>query len=397
MSVKRFFQDKTRPKKASELINTKSHNQKKYISLMVVPSYTTGKTRSLKIPRIMFHGTIFTLIIIGLIVFGGYLSSAYFARIASNLSGALDETKEAFTNFQLTSEEEINSILESSVQMYENFSEEQNRVLNERNNLLKGHQEELESIWGHIETIEQLIGEIEEEQRELINNLGARGEIIPPIVTILNELKNAQEEIRFLSDYNRRQSIYETGAASVGLMSTRMSVEEELLNHVMFLLDELELQQMLLDNIRHYGNRMEVYLHNFPTLWPLCLEVGQVTSGFGWRANALGGSGSEHHSGIDIAAPTGTPIRATGGGVVQFVGWMNGYGNTVIINHGNGITTLYAHNQINKVYEGQTITRGEIIALVGSTGRSTAPHLHYEVLINGVAQNPTPFLSEFYE
>lgn len=110
----------------------------------------------------------------------------------------------------------------------------------------------------------------------------------------------------------------------------------------------------------------------------------------------MGGSGGEHHGGVDIPAPTGTPIRAAGGGTIIYAGWRNGYGNTVKIDHGHGIVTLYAHNTRNNVHVGQRVERGDIIAYVGSTGRSTGPHLHYEVQINGVARNPVPFLLEHH-
>ncbi len=110
-----------------------------------------------------------------------------------------------------------------------------------------------------------------------------------------------------------------------------------------------------------------------------------TTSRFGYRT--MGGRG-ENHGGIDLAAPTGTPIYATGNGTVIFSGWKNGYGNFVEIDHGNGLTTRYAHASRLLVSAGQQVTASEQIATVGSTGRSTGPHLHYEVRVNGKIQNP---------
>ena len=136
---------------------------------------------------------------------------------------------------------------------------------------------------------------------------------------------------------------------------------------------------------------MDPHLRNHPTLWPI---RGRVSSEFGWRRNPMGGTGSEFHTGIDIAAPTGTAIRATGGGTVTFSGWKQGYGLTIIINHGSGLTTLYAHNSINMVNVGQRVARGDIIARVGTTGRTTGPHVHYEVRRNNTAINPRPFMVE---
>ena len=96
------------------------------------------------------------------------------------------------------------------------------------------------------------------------------------------------------------------------------------------------------------------------------------------------------HTGIDLAAPTGTPVRAPGDGVVEFVGWQRGYGKTVIVDHGRGYTTLYAHLSrfARGLEKGDTLRRGEILAYVGSTGLSTGPHLHYEVHVDGKPHDP---------
>jgi len=110
----------------------------------------------------------------------------------------------------------------------------------------------------------------------------------------------------------------------------------------------------------------------------------------------MGGRGGEFHSGIDLRAPRNTPIRAAGGGTVTSVGWQGGYGLTVVINHGGGLSTLYAHNSVNLVSVGQRVERGDIIARVGTTGRTTGPHVHFEVHENGVAVDPRPFMMEHW-
>jgi murein DD-endopeptidase MepM/ murein hydrolase activator NlpD len=126
-----------------------------------------------------------------------------------------------------------------------------------------------------------------------------------------------------------------------------------------------------------------------PNIWPV---KGSLDSGFGGRRNPFGGSSYEYHEGQDIEAPLGTPVSATANGTVLCAGWQNGYGQVVYIDHGNGISTRYGHlSQIN-VTVGQTVSRGEVIALSGSTGRSTGPHLHYEVRINNEPVNPLNYL-----
>jgi murein DD-endopeptidase MepM/ murein hydrolase activator NlpD len=125
-----------------------------------------------------------------------------------------------------------------------------------------------------------------------------------------------------------------------------------------------------------------------PSIWPVS---GEVTSGFGWR-NSPYGDGSELHPGIDIANNMGTPIVATADGEVVKSGAAGGYGNEVQIDHGNGITTIYGHNSRIIVTVGQSVKKGQIISYLGSTGRSTGPHVHYEIRVNGTAVDPTSFM-----
>ncbi|GAB4162093.1 MAG: M23 family metallopeptidase [Cyanobacteria bacterium J069] len=118
---------------------------------------------------------------------------------------------------------------------------------------------------------------------------------------------------------------------------------------------------------------------------------GRLTSGFGYRVHPILGY-RRFHAGVDFGAPTGTPIRSANNGVVIYSGWYGGYGRAVIVDHGGGITTLYAHTSRVYVSEGQTVNRGEAIAAVGSTGFSTGPHLHFEVRKNGEPVDPLNFL-----
>lgn len=115
--------------------------------------------------------------------------------------------------------------------------------------------------------------------------------------------------------------------------------------------------------------------------------TGRLTSGFGPRYHPIHG-GQRYHSGIDVAAPTGSPIRATSDGVISAAGWAGGYGLLVAVNHGAGMETRYAHMSATNVSVGQQVRRGDVIGFVGSTGDSTGPHVHYEVRRNGLAIDP---------
>jgi murein DD-endopeptidase MepM/ murein hydrolase activator NlpD len=126
-----------------------------------------------------------------------------------------------------------------------------------------------------------------------------------------------------------------------------------------------------------------------PSIWPV---EGEATDAFGVRGNPFGGGGSEYHSGQDISAPKGTLVVAPADGTVTHAGWQSGYGNLVTIDHGNGLSTRYGHLSKVEVVTGQELKRGELLGLVGSTGRSTGPHLHYEVRIGDVPVSPRHYL-----
>ena len=123
--------------------------------------------------------------------------------------------------------------------------------------------------------------------------------------------------------------------------------------------------------------------------WPLSVR-GRITSPFGRRSPSIGGS--SFHTGLDVAAPTGTPIVASLSGVVSRSGWIGAYGNAVYVDHGNGLQTRYAHMSSIAVAAGTRVQQGQVLGLVGNTGISTGPHLHFEIRINGHAVDPLPQL-----
>jgi murein DD-endopeptidase MepM/ murein hydrolase activator NlpD len=127
-----------------------------------------------------------------------------------------------------------------------------------------------------------------------------------------------------------------------------------------------------------------------PSLWPV---IGRLMDGFGRRTDPFSGEGS-FHKGVDITAPTGTAVRNTADGVVVQAEMVpGGYGRLVIIDHGGGFQTYYAHLSKILVHAGQELHRGEVIGLVGTSGRTTAPHLHYEVHVGGAPMNPYKYLA----
>lgn len=122
--------------------------------------------------------------------------------------------------------------------------------------------------------------------------------------------------------------------------------------------------------------------------WPVS---GEITSPYGYRVHPIWGT-TIYHSGIDIGVDEGTPVHAADSGVIVWSGWMGGYGYAVVIDHGNGLSTLYGHNSELAVDEGQSVSKGQVVAYAGSTGNSTGPHVHFEVRENGDPVDPMGYL-----
>ncbi|MBO4621370.1 MAG: M23 family metallopeptidase [Paludibacteraceae bacterium] len=159
--------------------------------------------------------------------------------------------------------------------------------------------------------------------------------------------------------------------------------------------DQLEkalyVQTKSYDEILALAKESEVKMQNLPAIQPvLNKDLTRIASGYGWRVDPVYNT-RRFHEGMDFTAPTGTDVYATGNGTVTFSGWRQGFGNVVIIDHGFNYETYYAHLSKSLVREGQRVIRGDIIALVGNTGKSTGPHLHYEVHFKGAPVDPRNF------
>jgi murein DD-endopeptidase MepM/ murein hydrolase activator NlpD len=198
-----------------------------------------------------------------------------------------------------------------------------------------------------------------------------------------NEIALLQQQLRFEKSQTETQLVRQNALAD-RLNSDRMALDAALARLEQ---DSSTIGQL----IRSRGtnrSRPQIQVGNGRLSYPV---YGPVSSEFGWRVHPI--SGTERlHAGIDFAVDYGTPIFAAGGGTVIFSGWYGGYGYAVILDHGGGITTLYAHADELLVSEGIWVNAGTIIAKVGSTGYSTGPHLHFEVRENGEPVDPRGYL-----
>ena len=165
---------------------------------------------------------------------------------------------------------------------------------------------------------------------------------------------------------------------------------ERLSNGLGHLGKQAKIQSISFQELDNFFKNQKSLLSSTPSIWPI---RGWVTSGFGFRKSPFTGL-REKHEGWDIAARNGSPVRTTADGVVVVEGREYGYGNLVEIDHGYGLVTRYGHNSKHLVKVGDRVKRGQVIALVGNTGRSTGPHLHYEVLLNGLPANPKNYILE---
>ena len=207
-----------------------------------------------------------------------------------------------------------------------------------------------------------------ERQRQQLNSLNRRIEAVEDTSRRLAEMSGVASE---------QQTETPRGAGGPALPMDSMTAIEYRTDH---------LEQKLRNYEAVIRERAAV-----PSIWPI---KGALESGFGGRRNPFGGEGFEFHTGQDIDALTGDPVVAAANGTVTFAGWQNGYGQVVVIDHGEGLTTRYGHLSQISASVGQAITRGTVLGLVGSTGRSTGPHLHYEVRIDDHPVNPKQYLPE---
>ncbi len=201
------------------------------------------------------------------------------------------------------------------------------------------------------------------------------------------ELVEKQAELTKLTQAaNSEKRTIEARAASREQLLGQLKMDKETYEEA---LDDLERTSKELERIiRDLQRNSSGDAPTTSFIWPVS---GRITSPFGMRYHPVL-KVYKLHTGIDIAASSGTSVKAANGGTVISSGWMGAYGYAVIIDHGGGISTLYAHHSANLVRTGDDVARGEVIARVGSTGLSTGPHLHFEVRVGGVPEDPMKWL-----
>jgi len=262
-----------------------------------------------------------------------------------------------------------------------------------------------ESIWDFLARWEY-VRAVAQFDRELLNNFErAEGDIEARVID-LARWTNLIEDLQF--QYNRSLSDLEFTKQEKAVFFEKLAEDTAKFEEVLAVLEserqmvesafgditaqlKKEESQIARQRAEEQHNARLALLNNFDGqfAWPVPTH-SRISSGFGMRNHPILRVNRMHH-GIDIGAPAGTRLIAAAEGYVRFAGWSGGYGNTVIIDHGNSFSTLYAHNSRNRVKEGERVTRGQHIADIGSTGLSTGPHVHFEIRINNTAVDPMKY------
>ena len=196
--------------------------------------------------------------------------------------------------------------------------------------------------------------------------------------TTMYSLRLAENEFRKLFALKSKTEVLEKAD-----FSDRGSLDMEVLRKQIN-----ESMESVMDIKKYIAEQRDLYRAT-PVGWP---APGLISSSYGYREHPMYGD-EKFHSGIDISVPLESPVKSTADGIVSFAGWTPGGGNTVVVEHGHGFSTAYAHNRKTLVKVGQRVKRGDVISLSGSTGISTGPHVHYEVWKEGRHVNPNTFLT----
>jgi murein DD-endopeptidase MepM/ murein hydrolase activator NlpD len=207
-----------------------------------------------------------------------------------------------------------------------------------------------------------------------------------------NEVYRSIFEASPIPDSARAKMMEKQQEARLIATLTDRELNTSIINQIKNLSNRLFAQSKSFSSVENMVKNKEALLAATPAIQPVSnKDLSRLASGFGYRIDPVYKT-TKFHAGLDFAAPQGSPVYATADGLVQLSGNTgNGYGNHVIINHGFSYETLYGHMVRVKVKSGQKVRRGEVIGWVGSTGKSTGPHLHYEVHKNGVDMNPIYF------
>ena len=295
------------------------------------------------------------------------------------LQNSIDETKQKLT----VAEEEYNRkeelLRERLVAMYEDGETQYLDILLSSRNIV-------EFISGYY-----LINEFVEYDNTLMQEVAERRDDIEITKT---KLEKEETEIKLIKAKREQTTVVlqNTITLQESYAKKLSKQEQELKNKITEYKQEQARIEALIQQATNSSNNLDIQYTGGEMLWPVAISGTAITSTYGVREHPIQGVIKEH-SGLDIGNATyGSPVVAVADGVVTYAGWLGGYGNCVMINHGNGLVTLYGHGQKIITELHKEVKKGDLIMEVGSTGNSTGPHLHFEVRVNGSCVNPLNYV-----
>jgi murein DD-endopeptidase MepM/ murein hydrolase activator NlpD len=217
----------------------------------------------------------------------------------------------------------------------------------------------------------------------------------------LMRVAKLETELRHMLKFKNEKALFqasavggptEEDAAKLGQMldEAPAMAEEQTQQSMVQLMNQAQEREKSVNEILQYVRHRSTLMATRPTIWPV---HGWISSGFGDRTNPVTAKAG-FHTGVDIANDTGTPIHCTADGTVRFAGWEGGYGKLVVVNHGNGYSTYYGHLSEIRAAVGAQVKRGDVVGLMGATGNTTGPHLHYEIRVYGAPVDPVKYMEE---
>ncbi len=295
------------------------------------------------------------------------------------LQNSIDETKQKLT----VAEEEYNQkeelLRERLVAMYEDGETQYLDILLSSRNIV-------EFISGYY-----LINEFVEYDNTLMQEVAERRDDIEITKT---KLEKEETEIKLIKAKREQTTVVlqNTITLQESYAKKLSKQEQELKNKITEYKQEQARIEALIQQATNSSNNLDIQYTGGEMLWPVAISGTVITSTYGVREHPIQGVIKEH-SGLDIGNATyGSPVVAAADGVVTYAGWLGGYGNCVMLNHGNGLVTLYGHGQKIITELHKKVKKGDLIMEVGSTGNSTGPHLHFEVRVNGSCVNPLNYV-----
>lgn len=349
-----------------------------HLTMMVIPHSHGAPTKNYCIPMWLFKS--FMVLSISCILIVGYFVSGYFY-----LTYVEAENKE-LKEVNLAQAKEINELkgLAGSMKDKLEYLIKLDQEVREKVGLVQSNRDESETP--------QSMNSSRAEQRYKLITMGIGdlqvGQTQPMVLQMAFTGQEKGEESQAVLGTN----VLQPGKVlELPIPAGEIDTLEELKEELSLMDNMLTVQSEALNKLNTDVDKQIAYLNALPNEWPL---KGRITSWYGWRTNPYSRKGREFHEGIDIAASYGSPVKAAGDGVVTYSGYKGSWGRLVIISHGYGYVSQYAHNSSLLVKSGDKVKKGDIIARLGSTGRSTGPHVHFGVAKNNQWINPMDLINE---